>query len=50
VIVLKKIFAINLGSTSTKVAYYEDELCVRKDTINHSSDELRQFATVFDQA
>ena len=46
---MKKIFAINLGSTSTKVAYYEDERCVIKDTIAHASEDLHKFATVFDQ-
>jgi butyrate kinase len=46
---LKKIFAINLGSTSTKVAYYEDEQCICKDSISHSSEDLKKFATVFDQ-
>jgi butyrate kinase len=45
----KRIFAINLGSTSTKVAYYEDRECVRKDSISHSSEEIRRFPTVFDQ-
>ena len=46
---VKKIFAINLGSTSTKVAYYEDDKCICKDSINHSTDELEHFETVFDQ-
>jgi butyrate kinase len=47
---MKRIFAINLGSTSTKVAYYEDEKCVCKDTIAHSSDQIKTFKTVFDQS
>lgn len=46
---MKKIFAINLGSTSTKIAYYEDDKCVCKDSISHDSNELARFATVFDQ-
>ena len=46
---MKKIFAINLGSTSTKVAYYEGETCVAKDSISHSSDDLKAYATVFEQ-
>lgn len=46
---MKKIFAINLGSTSTKVAYYEDKKCVLKDSINHSSDQTNAYPTVFDQ-
>ena len=35
-----KIFAINLGSTSTKIAYYEDETCRLKQTIAHSLEDL----------
>lgn len=46
---MKKIFAMNLGSTSTKVAYYEDSTCVYKDSISHDSNELRAYPTVFDQ-
>lgn len=46
---MKKIFAINLGSTSTKVAYYEDDQLIYKDSISHDSAELAQFPTVFDQ-
>ena len=44
-----RIFAINLGSTSTKVAYYEDEQCIHRDTIDHDSADLRRFTSVFDQ-
>ena len=47
---MKKVFAINLGSTSTKVAYYEDECCVLKDTIRHSAQDIGKFNSVFDQA
>ena len=32
-----KIFAINLGSTSTKIAYYEDETCRLKQTFQFQS-------------
>ena len=44
-----KIFAINLGSTSTKVAYYENDQCLLKDSIRHPSEETSAFPTVFDQ-
>lgn len=44
-----RVFAINLGSTSTKVAYAEDGVIVLRDTIRHTPDELEPFATVFDQ-
>jgi len=46
---MKKIFAINLGSTSTKIAYYEDDKCVIRDTIAHPSEALTKFATAYDQ-
>lgn len=46
---MKKIFAINLGSTSTKVAYFENNDCIYKDTIRHNADELSKFDTVFAQ-
>jgi butyrate kinase len=42
-------FAINLGSTSTKVAYCEDETIVVRDTISHAAEELDAYPTVFDQ-
>lgn len=44
-----KIFAINLGSTSTKIAYYEDDECVIKKSIAHSHEELVSAKSVFDQ-
>lgn len=44
-----KILAINLGSTSTKIAYYEDDTCVIKETIEHPSEKMRHFSDIFDQ-
>jgi len=44
-----KIFAINLGSTSTKVAYYENDVCILKENIRHSEADLCAAASVFDQ-
>lgn len=46
---MKKIVAINLGSTSTKVAYAEDDKMLFKDTIRHPSEETAGFASVLDQ-
>lgn len=46
---MKKIFAVNLGSTSTKVAYYEDDTCIYKDSISHDLQEFAACPTVFDQ-
>ncbi len=44
-----KIIAVNLGSTSTKFAYYEDDRLVVKKTIDHPAQEIRAFATIWDQ-
>ena len=46
---MKKIGVINLGSTSTKVAYFEDDVCVFSDSISHPAEELKQFASNWDQ-
>lgn len=46
---MKKIFAVNLGATSTKVAYYEDETCVAQESIGHSTHELSELETLADQ-
>ena len=46
---MKKIFAINLGSTSTKVAYYEDDVQVVKESIPHAAGDFADCPTVFDQ-
>lgn len=45
----KRIVAINLGSTSTKVAYYEDETCVFKENIEHPVEEIRRFPDIWAQ-
>ncbi len=44
-----KIAAINLGSTSTKFAYYENETCKVKENIVHKAEEIREFSTIWDQ-
>lgn len=46
---MKKIFAVNLGSTSTKVAYYEDENCVCRESIAHDISEFAGCANIFEQ-
>lgn len=43
------ILAINPGSTSTKVAIFNDTQAVREITLRHSTDELAAFPTVLDQ-
>ena len=42
-------FAINPGSTSTKVALFDGEKCVFSKTVRHSSEELAQFSTLAEQ-
>lgn len=44
-----KILAVNPGSTSTKIAVYEDETPLFVKTIDHSAEELAQFDNLFDQ-
>jgi butyrate kinase len=44
-----KILSINPGSTSTKIAVYENERLLFQTTIRHSSEELAQFADVLSQ-
>jgi butyrate kinase len=44
-----KILSINPGSTSTKIAIYEDEQLLNLHTIRHSVEELSSFKKVFDQ-
>ena len=46
---MKQLAVINLGSTSTKVAYFEDAACVFSESISHPAEELRRFATNWDQ-
>lgn len=44
-----RILAINPGSTSTKIAVYENENETYKKTIRHDSDTLQTFDRIFDQ-
>lgn len=46
---MKKILVINVGSTSTKVAYYEDRTCICKVTLDHDVNELLSFGDVMNQ-
>lgn len=45
----KRILAINLGSTSTKIAVYEDLTEKLKQSINHSNEELLRFTDFWKQ-
>jgi butyrate kinase len=44
-----RILAINVGSTSTKVAFFEDAKAVAQETIAYSSQELAGYAELRDQ-
>lgn len=44
-----KILALNLGSTSTKVAYYEDDVCKVKENIEHPASEIKEFSSFWEQ-
>lgn len=44
-----KIVAINLGSTSTKIAYYVNDICQWKENIIHPAEDIRNFQTIWDQ-
>lgn len=44
-----KILVINPGSTSTKIAVYDDETPVFTETLGHHTEELKEYPAVFDQ-
>jgi len=44
-----KVLAINPGSTSTKIAAYENETCLWKQVIDHPASEINAFTCLGDQ-
>ena len=44
-----KILAVNPGSTSTKVALFENEEKVFSGSVSHNAEELSRFAHISDQ-
>lgn len=44
-----RILAINPGSTSTKIAIYENEKCLFETTLRHSTEEISKYPHIFDQ-
>src|SRR5690554_7627091 len=44
-----RILVINPGSTSTKIAIYQQEKVIFLKTIKHSPDQLRRFEKITDQ-
>ncbi|MFI3201493.1 MAG: butyrate kinase [Eubacteriales bacterium] len=44
-----KSLIINPGSTSTKIAVFEDETLLFEETLRHTTEEIAQYATIADQ-
>lgn len=44
-----RILAINPGSTSTKIACFDDEECILDKTLRHSSDQLAEYDSIESQ-
>lgn len=44
-----RVLAINPGSTSTKIAVYDNEKEVFETTLRHSTEEINKYETIFDQ-
>ena len=46
---MHKILAINPGSTSTKIAFYEETKELFRQSIEHSSEEIERYKNIADQ-
>ncbi len=46
---MSKLIVLNLGSTSTKVALFEDEIQKHSTTLRHSAEELKPYKSILDQ-
>lgn len=46
---MTRLLIINPGSTSTKIAVYNDEEIVFEETLRHSSEEVSKFEKIYDQ-
>lgn len=46
---LKRILTINPGSTSTKIAIFDNEKAVFEEVLRHPSSEINKYETIFDQ-
>lgn len=44
-----KVLAINPGSTSTKIAVFEDENLIMEKTLRHSSEEIGKYGSIVEQ-
>lgn len=46
---MAKLFVLNLGSTSTKVGLYENDILLHSVSLRHTAEELRPFKSIMDQ-
>ncbi|MBI9097255.1 MAG: butyrate kinase [Spirochaetaceae bacterium] len=46
---MKRILAINPGSTSSKIGYFEERKCISSITIRHSHEEIARYDSITDQ-
>ncbi len=46
---MSKLFVLNLGSTSSKIALFQDETEITSQTFRHSSEELSHFPNILSQ-
>ncbi len=44
-----RILVLNLGSTSTKIAYYENETCKIREDVEHPASEIKKFKDFWQQ-
>ena len=44
-----KIVVMNLGSTSSKLAYWEDKICLLNENLEHPAEEISRYEAVLDQ-
>jgi len=46
---MKKLLIINIGSTSSKLSYYNDRTCEWKTTVNHPVEDLKKYPEILEQ-
>ncbi len=46
---MNRILAVNPGGTSTKIAVFDEETLVMKQTLEHQGDDLKSFRRIFEQ-
>ena len=44
-----KIFAVNPGSTSTKIALFQDDTCLYSKNVSHDAEELAKYESLSQQ-